>query len=147
MEIQWLDDFLSPSQIDLFFSQSLPEQRHALDVAYDILDKRCILNNIDYNNLLLAALFHDCGKSITKIYLWQRIFFVFFENMPTLGQKIVLKNKALANAVKIFSNHSLLGKCLAAKAGFNKEVQILILNHHSPVSPLEYLLNEADNKE
>lgn len=150
-EYTWLYKELSPEEAVLFTRQPLTDQRHALDVAYDI---RSQIDSIQsdygpegYHNLLHAALLHDCGKSLIALHLWQRIFIVLFDHFPAVIKKrIVGQRSPLDKTLIIYRHHPVWGKRLALRAGLSPDIQTLILNHHAPTSSLEELLYLADNR-
>lgn len=150
-ELTWLQEVLTEKELSLFFKQLLIEQRHAIDVACEIFwQKSEIVHNMGetaFNNLLKAAFLHDCGKSLIRLHLWQRVFIVSYGYLP---QKIKNNIKSLRNVfsktIVIYEQHPLWGKHLAAKIGISEDIQALIENHHSPKNQLEQILFEADNK-
>jgi HD-like signal output (HDOD) protein len=150
-EYSWLERVLTPDELALFCKQTLTEQRHALDVANDILNHKADIEKVYgsnvYDDLLLAALLHDCGKSLIKLHLWQRIIIATFGYLPSkLREKIVNNNNFLSKTLIIYKQHPAWGKWLASKAKMNENIQELILNHHTPGNQLEQLLYEADNR-
>lgn len=150
-EYTWLSEILTPQELILFGQQTLTEQRHALDVAYDIQkDQERIAKTFGgntYQDLLHAALLHDCGKSLHPLKLWQRIFIVIAGSLPLPWQnKIVSDKNIFGKTLIIHQQHSAWGKHLAAKAGVKEAIQVLIQNHHTPHGTLEELLYQADNR-
>lgn len=150
-EYAWLFQELSAEEAALFSRQTLTEQRHALDVAFDI-QKQKITIEIDYgtdgyHNLLHAALLHDCGKSLIALRLWQRVFIVLFDYLPANTQKrIVGQRSLLGKTLTIYRQHPVWGKRLAARTGLSPDIQGLILKHHAPISPLDELLYLSDSR-
>jgi len=150
-EYAWLASVLTSSELALFSRQTLTEQRHALDVAADLKEQKEILTSVygerSYQNLLKAALLHDCGKSLFKLQLWQRIYIVILTYFPDhLPGILAKKRNILGKTLLIYKRHPVWGRRLAAKAGAGPEVQLLIEKHHSPRKPLELVLSEADNR-
>jgi hypothetical protein len=149
-EHAWLNTLLGPAERSLFYRQSLPEQRHALDVAKDLAGQVFLgenLGELDYQNLMKAALLHDCGKSLLKLRLWQRVAVVLLGLFSEEKQAALIKKRNIPGKILIIhKQHAAWGKRLAAKAGLNDEVQALIENHHAPVSTMSELLRQADNR-
>ena len=145
-EIRWVQSNLSLEASALFLKQSPNEQRHALNVAQSLMNKKPILTNTDFEILLTAALLHDCGKSIVSIHLWQRVFIVLMQLMPpSIWSRLELSNTFLAYPLKIAGQHAQWGEQLAREAGLNLRVCLLIREHHSPETNLGQILAKADN--
>lgn len=147
-EIKWAQDFLGPEASLLFLRQSRSEQRHALDVAQSILSQKPALlySESDFQNLLFAALLHDCGKSIVSIRLWQRVFIVLMQKMPQpIWSFLEISPTVFALPLKIAAKHALWGGRLAQKAGLSPEICLLIREHHAPSTELGRILEKADN--
>lgn len=150
-ENAWLASVLTSTELALFSRQALTEQRHALDVAADLTEQNEVLTSLygekSYQNLIKAALLHDCGKSLFKLRLWQRIYIVVMSYFPSSVPSIVSKKpNILGKTLLIYKRHPVWGRRLAAKAGAGPEIQFLIEKHHSPQKPLEWVLSEADNR-
>ncbi|UWG98653.1 hypothetical protein LPY66_07660 [Dehalobacter sp. DCM] len=150
-EYTWIYRELSEAEATLFTRQTLTDQRHALDVAYDIQNQKRFIEmtygSKDYQNLLHAALLHDCGKALIALHLWQRIFIVLFGHFPAnIKKEILAQRSLLTKTLIIYQQHPVWGKRLAFKAGVNPDIQTFILNHHAPTSPKEKILYMADNR-
>lgn len=141
--------FLPEAAVPLFKSQSLADQRHALDVAFDL---KHIPNNQNLNqnrNLIIAALLHDCGKTCYPLKIWQRVYIVLCARLPKNIQEFLLDLDYLrpfSMPLRLASEHPYWGADLAYEAGLNDEVVQLIRRHHTPHSDLEKLLYWADNR-
>ena len=145
-EIKWAMDNLSPQAYSLFLKQSRSEQRHALDVAQSIMKNKHAVAYYDFQNLLTAALLHDCGKSIVSIRLWHRVFIVLMQKMPQpIWSRLETSHTVFALPLKIATQHATWGGCLAQKAGLNPEICRLIREHHTPQTELGRILERADN--
>jgi hypothetical protein len=66
---------LTPASLSLFRSMATQDQRHSLDV-YATLRQAGHINR----DLLTAALLHDVGKSIVRLYPWQRAIIVLLDH-------------------------------------------------------------------
>ena len=145
-EIKWVGNNLTPEACSLFMKQSRPEQRHALDVAKSLMNDQHDFTQADFQNLLTAALLHDCGKSIVSISLWQRVFIVLMQKMPEpLWSRLERSSTFLALPLKIAAKHAIWGEDLARKAGLNPDICRLIREHHTPQTDLGRILERADN--
>ena len=145
-EISWALDHLPPEASSLFLRQSKSEQRHALDVAQSLMSEKNALTVSNFQNLLVAALLHDCGKSMVSIHLWHRVFIVLMQKMPhSLWSRLERSASIFAAPLKTASQHALWGANLAKRAGLDPEICLLIHDHHSPNTELGRLLKRADN--
>lgn len=146
-DIEWALKYLTPAASVLFLQQSLPEQRHAIDVTKSILKAKHPLSMDDFKNLVIAALLHDCGKSVLSIRLWQRVFIVLIQKIPkSLRSRIESGHSIFAYPLKIETRHALWGGYLAEDAGLNLVICQLIREHHNPKTKLGFLLKQADNQ-
>ncbi|NMA68606.1 MAG: HD domain-containing protein [Desulfitobacterium sp.] len=141
-EISWAAQILPCNAFTLFQTQSLTEQRHGLDVALDLATK-----GIEDQNLLIAALIHDCGKIKYPLALWERILIVFLQKASPFWRETLLKRiPFLQNTWEIAEMHPQWGAELASQYEINPLVVDLIRQHHSPISPEGIILYEADNR-
>ena len=145
-EIKWVQESLTPTACSLFLKQSRSEQRHALDVAQSLRNDKQALANPDFQNLLTAALLHDCGKSVVPIHLWHRVFIVLMQKLPQpVWTRLEESHTVFAAPLKIATQHATWGEALAQKAGLNPAVCQLIREHHAPKTDLGRILERADN--
>lgn len=150
-ELAWVGQLLTEKELALFRKQVLTEQRHALDVALDIFFQKseiiCNMGNAAYDRLLKAALLHDCGKSLVKLHLWQRVFIVVYDYLPSkIKTYIGGSRNVFSKTIVIHKQHPVWGKHLGAKIGLDQEILKLIQNHHYPGTLLEKIIAEADNR-
>lgn len=73
-ELDLVADILEPNQYKLFSSQSLADQAHSIRVLHFL-----IKHGTKDNDLQIAALLHDVGKSLYHISLLERIVIVIVE--------------------------------------------------------------------
>lgn len=145
-EITWALDNLPPKAGSLFLKQSRSEQRHALDVAQNIMKERNTLSISNYQNLLAAALLHDCGKSRVSNRLWHRVFIVLMQKMPpSIWSRLERSHTVFATPLKTASQHAIWGSNLARGAGLNSVICLLIYEHHNPKTELGRILESSDN--
>lgn len=146
LEISWALDNLPPEASPLFLRQSKSEQRHALDVAQSLMSEKNTLTVSNFQNLLVAALLHDCGKSMVSNHLWHRVFIVLMQKMPhSLWSRVERSTSIFAAPLKTASQHALWGANLANRAGLDPVICLLIHDHHNPNTELGRLLERADN--
>lgn len=149
LEIEWVAQTLPASAFALFRKQALPEQSHALAVTKSLMNARTSLNlnPKEYENLIIAALLHDCGKSLVKLHLWQKILIVLLNVSPLQVNKYLeAKPKFLTLTLNIAHQHAQWGESLAKEAGLNQQICLLIRQHHCPQTKLGKILQEKDNK-
>ena len=146
-DIKWALKHLSPEASTLFLQQSLPDQRHAIDVTQSIIKARHSISINDFKNLVIASLLHDCGKSVISIRLWHRVFIVLIQKVPQfLRSRLESSHSVFSIPLKVYTRHALWGGYLAEQAGLNPEICQLIREHHNPKTNLGRLLEQADNK-
>jgi len=146
-ERAWVQTFLPAEAWALFQRQSLPEQRHALDVAATLSADAALLPLSERCWLLTAALLHDCGKAQVQIHLKHRILAVILASLPHPLSAFWKKHSASARfAWTVHVEHPLWGSRLASEAGLDEPVRRLIFEHHTPHDRLALLLAQADNR-
>lgn len=145
-EIKWALDNLPPEARLLFLKQSRSDQRHAIDVAQSLLKEKNTLSRTDFQNLLIAALLHDSGKSKVCNRLWHQVFIVLMQKMPpSLWSRLERSHSFFAAPLRTASQHAAWGCNLAQRAGLNPEICLLIYEHHNPTTELGRLLKMADD--
>jgi hypothetical protein len=145
-EITWALNNLPPGSGSLFLKQSRSEQRHALNVAQSIMKEQPTLSVSNYQNLLAAALLHDCGKSRICNRLWHRVFVVLMQKMPQpIWFRLERSHTIFATPLKTASQHAIWGCNLAREAGLNPVICYLIYEHHNPKTALGRILQSSDN--
>lgn len=144
-ERAYLERQIPPDALPLFFRQSAAEQRHALDVAQELQSWALSVSENERRALILAALFHDCGKSLMPIKLWQRVAIVLLEHLPASLRPKAEQIEMIRVTLQIAAEHAHWGSELAKEAGLPADVCALIREHHQPKSHLGHLLQKADN--
>ncbi|TEU17490.1 MAG: hypothetical protein E3J21_08320 [Anaerolineales bacterium] len=126
-EMAVLEQYLAPSQRDLFQEMSSIDQRHCLDVFNNLLRQ----SHSD-PNLLRAALLHDAGKK--GILLWHRVAGVLLEAFwPVLLEKLAVNRpQSWLYGLYIYRYHADLSAELAECHGYSPSVVELIRRHHTP---------------
>lgn len=146
-EITWALENLPPEACSLFLKQSPLEQRHALDVSQSLMKEQHRLTLSDFQNLLTAALLHDCGKCKVGNPLWHRVFIVLMQKMPRSSwSRLERGHTRFATPLRTASLHAIWGGNLAEKAGLDPLICRLIYEHHNPKTELGRILESADNK-
>jgi len=123
----------------LFFKMSVNDQRHSLDVFYTL--KAQGYNDQD---LLIAALLHDCGKALGRIGLLQRVALVLIKaGKPALLDSLPWSDAgAWYHAFYIQNEHARLGADLAYRAGASPAVVDYIRRHEAPLENIPVTLED-----
>jgi hypothetical protein len=140
---QLLVRLLTPAQHDLFQKMAPNDQRHSIHVCYTLLQA-----GKDQQDLLVAALLHDAGKSAGRIWLWQRTLIVLLRRWaPDLLQR--LAHYAHHGSVSWWQRgfvtnqlHPELGAQWAEEAGCSPTTVALIRRHQDPVTLVENDLDQ-----
>jgi putative nucleotidyltransferase with HDIG domain len=141
-ELDWVQRILPVCALPLFFNQSLPERRHAIDVAMDLS-----LSYPEKHNLLIAALLHDCGKSQYKLKIWERIYIVLLQKASRKIWNLLLCSRPMLSCpLRTAQEHARWGAKMVQDIGLENEIVQLILYHHDPKTRDGQLLYDADNR-
>ena len=125
-DIEIIDTFLEEKQKRLFYSMSIVDQRHCLDVASTLLKA----NKTDSRVTLQLALLHDIGKQVKPFYLLERVLVVVF---PRKSLKIPVEpilSNPLKKAWQLKYWHPEYGARLAEKENFDNNIIDMIRHHH-----------------
>lgn len=145
-----IHNYLPEKAISLFTAQLPADQRHCLDVALDLLQNNPdSLSLSQKDQLIQAALLHDCGKTLYPLRLWQRVYVVLAAYLPHSICDFLKSSshfQSLSQPLKLAKEHPEWGAKLSAQAGLEEEVIQLIHFHHTPKSEIGRLLFLADNR-
>ena len=117
----------------LFLRMAMNDQRHSLEVYRRLRGE----GHAD-QDLLIAALLHDCGKSLARIALWQRVALVLVKAVkPALldrlaGPDASSSDRSWRYAFYIQREHAPLGAELANQAGASPTTVAYIRRHETP---------------
>lgn len=152
---QFVELNLENNEAVFFWQMNLPDQRHALNVAYTALELAADKEGVDQKLLLKCALLHDVGKVKGDVSTADKIITVILDkfipcwarNWGRLGRGGKLAN--LRHAVYIYYNHAARGAAMLSAAGINgQEIKIIARHHEAPVvgePPELRLLRQADS--
>lgn len=150
----FVDKHLDNVESQLFWGMNLPDQRHALNVAYTCLRLAQEHPQADVVLLLKCALLHDIGKVRGDVSTIDKVFTVlahkflpqWAENWGKMGRGGKVSN--LRHAFYIYFHHAKRGADMLRKIGDNTIAEI-IARHHAAASPDDrielQLLRIADN--
>lgn len=121
---------LTSAQLELFLKLQPNEQAHSLQIYRQLCDQ----SPVD-EDLLVAALLHDVGKTAYPLRPWERAWIVIVKSV--LPAKAAEWGDAPARGWKrplvIAQQHAAWGAEMAARAGTSPTVVSLIRRHQEPI--------------
>lgn len=131
---------LTADQRRLFAAMAVVDQEHCLRVARTLRAA-----GHSERSLLQAALLHDCGKSVTRIAVWERVAHVLLQRLaPALpGRLGSSRPGGVGHGLHVLAHHTALGAELAAQAGCPPETIDLLRGAGEP--RLQSALAQADD--
>ena len=154
-DLSFINSYLSLEEQKLFWCMNVPEQRHALDVAYTAGKLAEAYAGIDRRLLLKSALLHDVGKVRGDISIPGKVITVIGDTVcPRWTRRLAREGRGgvisnLRHAFYIYYNHAARGADMLTGDGAQREVGELVRRHHEPVSeqdaPELKLLKIADD--
>lgn len=150
-------DHLEDAEASLFWAMNRPDQRHALNVAYTVLDllKEQSCPKIDQSLLLKAALLHDVGRARGDMSTFDKSFAVALHTIcPACAQKWAKRGRGnrlqnLRHALYIYYHHAeISAKRLRQLGSDEKLIQWVAAHHRSKQKndpPELVLLRQADD--
>ena len=151
----FIANYLSAEEAKLFYQMNLPDQRHALNVAYSALELAGRQKQVDQELLVKCALLHDVGKVKGDVSTADKIITVILDKAAPEWAKAwgrEGRGGKLANlrhAVYIYYHHAKRGAAMLSAAGMSHQLTEIIAKHHEAPAvgepPELTLLREADN--
>jgi putative nucleotidyltransferase with HDIG domain len=147
--------YLTDSEQKLFWQMNVPDQRHALNVAYTVLEVPKT-GEVDELLLIRCSLLHDVGKIKGDLSTADKIITVLAHKLAPVwaarwgrpGRGNILDN--LRHAFYIYFHHAERSAAMLLASGTTGRLIEIIRRHHQPASshdPAELvLLRKADNK-
>ncbi len=138
-----IEQYLGEHHKKVFFSMSLIDQRHSLDVAQTLLN-----SDKDYNELTIRlALLHDIGKQVQRFYLLERVAVVIFPRKGLRLSASPYEKNILKKAWQLKYYHPEYGFIIAKDNNFEPELIEMIKFHHNlpPISREVEDFQWADN--
>ena len=136
-ELEHARSVLTPVQMALFASMQPSEQAHALNVY-----RQLVAQGETSPDLLVAALLHDVGKSVSPLRIWERVLIVLARLVFPVRSRhwgTPLPDRAgyrfWKRAFVVAEQHPAWGAALAAQAGASPRTATLIRLHQDPPSP------------
>jgi hypothetical protein len=123
---------LSPELMALFQCLQASEQAHSLAILNHLHDQ-----SINQEDLMVAALLHDVGKSRYPLRLWERILIVLGEALfPGQARKWGQgEPRGWRRAFVVAQQHPMWGAEMAAQAGATPLAVTLIRRHQEQLDP------------
>ena len=132
----WAVSRLTPAEGRVFLQMDARDREHALRVAQALQAAQPEAGD----ELLAAALLHDCGKLVWPYRVWERV---------GAGLLPVRNSAALSwPPAQVRAHHPQWGAALIRRAGGRARVAALVAVHHAPASdPEAALLHQFDGTE
>lgn len=150
-----LSQQLNEVELTLFRAMNLPDQRHALNVAYTAHKLSTDRTDVDTNLLMRCALLHDVGKVKGDVSTLDKILTVLAHKLcPAWSQRWGRQGRGskvnnLRHAVYIYYNHAERSAAFLAAAGCEDELVSIVAKHHKAPAdddpPELKLLRQADD--
>lgn len=147
--------FLRPEEQQLFWQMNLPEQRHALDVAYTAEKLAAGRGGIDHRCLIQAALLHDVGKVRGDISIPDKVMTVLADGFcPRIAKRLSKEGRGnrlsnMRHAMYVYYRHAQRGADMLDACGAEPRLVEWVRRHHEPPFPTDAaeleLLKAADN--
>lgn len=133
----YVQAILSLEQQALFDRMQPSEQAHSLAVMKHLMDVDLDITQDERQDLLIAALLHDVGKSCHPLHLWERVLIVvakafFPEKVRVWGQS---GTPGWRNPFIVAQQHPYWGAELAAQASVSPRAEFLIRHHQNNSFP------------
>ena len=126
-DIDLINEFLNSEEKELFNRVSTYEQKHSVNVAFDVM-KLCEDKHVKSDTLIKAALLHDIGKSYKKLNPVEKSLVVILDNISRGRLRKFNKLKQ----VDVYYNHADKGyNILKNKGCYDERFLYLIKNHHN----------------
>lgn len=128
---------LEPELLALFQRMARAEQHHGIALC-KALEARGATDPDAY----VAALLHDCGKTVVPPYLWDRVLVVLGEwLLPSQAARWAASEspRGLTRGFVIRKRHAAWGASLAQQAGASSRAVALIREHHHAAADFEAL--------
>lgn len=125
-DLRLIDTYLEEEHKKLFFSMSLFDQRHCLDVTKTLLNsdkKPC-------KTTIRLALLHDIGKQVKPFYLLERVLVVVIPRKNLELSLYPVSSNPLKKPWQLKYNHPEYGAQMAEKENFESNLVDLIRYHH-----------------
>lgn len=148
-------EYLTPGEQALFYGMNLPDQRHALNVAYTAITLLAAEQSVDRRLLLRCALLHDVGRMQGDASTADKVLTVIMHKcLPRYAKRWARLGRGgrLANvrhALYVYFHHPVRSAALLRAAGTEAAVTDIVARHHAAPQtddpPELLLLRRADD--
>jgi putative nucleotidyltransferase with HDIG domain len=131
-------EILTPAEQKLFFAMNLPDQYHALQVAYTAGRLAAGRNDVDRGLLTRCALLHDVGKVKGDVSTFDKAAAVVAHRLaPGMAESLGRPGRGgkvanLRHAMYVYFHHPERSAALLAEAGSDERLIAIIRRHHLP---------------
>lgn len=125
-DIKFIKGNLNNDELNLFSKLTMSEQKHCINVAYDVKSE-CELKNINSSLLIKAALLHDIGKIHKKLNAIDKSIMVIADNISN-GYFERFSN---IEKVNVYYNHDKIGKKILENYNEQERLLYLVENHNN----------------
>ncbi|NMM64132.1 HDIG domain-containing protein [Clostridium sp. P21] len=125
-DMEFLKKNLSTQELNLFLNLSVHEQKHCINVAYDV-ERVCKSQNINSKALLKASLLHDIGKCVKKLTIIDKSIIVILDKLS----KGRLKRLSKFQKLYVYYNHSEISYEILKRYNCDYRILYLVKNHHN----------------
>ena len=134
-DLEWAFSILTPEQMALFTRLRPSEKAHSLSVLERLTQNKHMDLEGEDQDLMVAALLHDVGKTLHPIHIWERVLIVlakalFPEQVRQWGSG---KPAGWRRVFVIAEQHPEWGAQLAARAGASRLAVELIRQHQNQI--------------
>lgn len=123
-DVKFIRSNLNKEELNLFNKLTVSEQKHCINVAYDVKSE-CKLKNINSSLLIKAALLHDIGKIHKKLNIIDKSIMVIADNISN-GY---FKKFSNIEKVNVYYNHDKIGRGILENYNEQERLLYLVENH------------------
>ncbi len=156
IEMESVRTILNPAQMELFHKLHPSEQAHSIRTMQALVGRSQELNQDHRQDLLVAALLHDAGKSLHPLKVWERAWIVVARKLlPRADEQTHPEHSPRwKRALVVSARHPEWGAQLAEQVGASPRTVELIRRHQEnnrgenmgSNDPLLQLLQSVDHE-
>ncbi len=125
-DIVFINKNLTKKELNLFYKLSRHEQKHCINVSYDVMEV-CKKENLNTKILVKASLLHDIGKIYKKITIMDKSIIVIADILS----KGYIKKLNNFKKIQVYYNHGEIGYKMLNRYNYDDKILYLIKNHHN----------------